>query len=95
MNTPKRRWISVSLTAGALALAALGGVAVITLPANAATAVSTPSPHVASSHATDNGGDDETADDQAGETPDQESADDPGHEDATADGETADDAPPG
>ncbi|MDF2046073.1 hypothetical protein [Microbacterium sp. Kw_RZR3] len=97
MNTPQRRWISLSLAAGVIALAGIGGVAAMSLPANAnaTTAVSTPAPHVRGSDATDTGGDGETADDQVGETPDQESADDPGHEDGTADGETGDDAPTG
>lgn len=97
MSTPKRRWISASLVAGALALAVVGGVAALTLPANASatTSVSTPAPQMTGPDATDNGSDGETADDQVGEVPGQETADDPGHEDGTADGETADDAPTG
>lgn len=95
MSTPKRRWITASLAAGALALAGVGGVAAITLPASATTSVSTPSPQMTGPDATENGSDGETADDQVGEVPGQDTADDPGHEDGTADGETADDAPTG
>lgn len=95
MSTPKRRWITASLAAGALALAGVGGVAAITLPASATTSESTPSPHMTGPDATENGSDGKTADDQVGEVPGQDTADDPGHEDGTADGETADDAPTG
>ena len=95
MSTPKRRWITASLAAGALALAGVGGVAAITLPASATMSVSTPSPQMTGPDATENGSDGEAVDDQVGEVPGQDTADDPGHEDGTADGETADDAPPG